>query len=94
MVWIFVPFKIHIESRYRWLTPVILATQEAEISRILVRSQPREIPCKTLSQKRAAGVVEGEGPEFKSQYQKKKKDSRWNVIAIVTLLRDGAFMRG
>jgi hypothetical protein len=39
----------------------------------LVRSQPREIPCKTLSQKRAAGVVEGEGPEFKSQYQKKKK---------------------
>jgi hypothetical protein len=27
----------------RWLTPVILATQEAEIRRIRVRSQPRQI---------------------------------------------------
>jgi hypothetical protein len=28
---------------HQWLTPVILATQEAEIKRITVRSQPREI---------------------------------------------------
>jgi hypothetical protein len=26
-----------------WLTPIILATQEAEIRRIKVRSQPRQI---------------------------------------------------
>jgi hypothetical protein len=33
----------------RWLTPVILATQEAEIRRIILRSQPEQIVCKTLS---------------------------------------------
>jgi hypothetical protein len=32
-----------------WLTPVILATQEAEVRRIEVRSQPRQIVCETLS---------------------------------------------
>jgi hypothetical protein len=31
------------------LTPVILATQEAEIRRIKVQSQPRKIVCETLS---------------------------------------------
>jgi hypothetical protein len=31
--------------------PVILATQEAEIRRIVVQSQPRQIVFKTLSQK-------------------------------------------
>jgi hypothetical protein len=34
-----------------WLRPVILATQEAEIRRIEVWSQPRQAVCKTLSQK-------------------------------------------
>jgi hypothetical protein len=34
-----------------WLTPVILATQEVKIRRIVVRSQPKQIVCKTLSQK-------------------------------------------
>jgi hypothetical protein len=29
--------------------PVILATQEAEIRRLMVQSQPRQIVCKTLS---------------------------------------------
>jgi hypothetical protein len=59
--------------------PVILATQEAEIRRILVQSQPGKIVCKTVSQKktfmkRTGGVVQGEGPEFKPQnHQKKKK---------------------
>jgi hypothetical protein len=33
------------------LTPVILATQEAEIRRIAVQSQPRQIICETLSRK-------------------------------------------
>jgi hypothetical protein len=31
--------------------PIILATQEAKIRRITVRSQPRQIICKTLSLK-------------------------------------------
>jgi hypothetical protein len=57
---------------------VILATQEAEIRRIEVQSQPGQIVRETLSQKipitkRAEGVAQGEGPEFKSQYLKKKK---------------------
>jgi hypothetical protein len=42
---------------------VILATQEAEIRRITVQNQPRQIVCETLSQKkkpsqkRAGGVA-------------------------------------
>jgi hypothetical protein len=32
----------------QWLTPVILATQEAENGRIVVRSQAEEIVCKTI----------------------------------------------
>jgi hypothetical protein len=39
------------EARGQWLMPVILATQEAEIRRIMIRSQPRQIVCETLSQK-------------------------------------------
>jgi hypothetical protein len=55
--------------------PIILATQEAEIRRIGVRSQPRQIICKTLSQKspsqkRAGGVAQCVGPEFKTQCYK------------------------
>jgi hypothetical protein len=36
---------------HQWLTPVVLAIQEAEISRIMVKSQPSQIVLKTLSQK-------------------------------------------
>jgi hypothetical protein len=32
-----------------WLTPVILATPEAEIRRIVIRSQPQQVVHKTLS---------------------------------------------
>jgi hypothetical protein len=54
---------------------IILATQETEIRRIKVRSQPGQIVPKTISQKnplqkRAGGVAQGEGPEFKPQYCK------------------------
>jgi hypothetical protein len=61
-----------------WLTPVILAAQEAEIIRITVQSQPRQIVHEILSQKshhkeRAGGVAQSVGPEFKPQYCKKKK---------------------
>jgi hypothetical protein len=58
--------------------PEIVATQEAEIRRIVGWSQPRQIVCETLSQKnpsqkRAGEVAQGLGPEFKPQYHKKKK---------------------
>jgi hypothetical protein len=65
-------------ARLWWMTPVILATQEAEIRRILVQSQPRQIAHeilfqKTLHKHRAGRVAQGEGPEIKLQYHKKKK---------------------
>jgi hypothetical protein len=64
-------------ARRQWL----LATQEAEIRRIVVRSQPRQIvheslSQKTPSQKMAGGVSQGVSPEFKPQYEKKKKKER------------------
>jgi hypothetical protein len=43
--------KSLLKARHLWLTLVILATQEAEIRRIAVQSQPREIVLETLSQK-------------------------------------------
>jgi hypothetical protein len=53
--------------------PVILATQEAEIRRIIVLSQPRQIAQdipsqENLSQKRAGGIAQDVGPGFKPQY--------------------------
>jgi hypothetical protein len=37
---------------HQWLTPIILATQEAEIRRIVIHSQPRQIvPQDPISQK-------------------------------------------
>jgi hypothetical protein len=38
-------------ARHWWLTPIILATQKAEVRRIKVQSQPRQIVHETLSQK-------------------------------------------
>jgi hypothetical protein len=58
--------------------PVILATQEAEIRRITVQREPRQIVHETLSRKkkpitkRAGGVTHGLGPGFKSQHYKNK----------------------
>jgi hypothetical protein len=62
--------------------PVIPATQEAEIRRIEVRSQPGQRVHKTLSQKkkksqkRAGGVAQGVGPELKSNTAKKKRKKK------------------
>jgi hypothetical protein len=66
-------------NRARWLTHACnLATQEAEIRRNKVRSQPGKIVCELLSQKqpsqkRDGGVAQGVGPGFKPEYHKKKK---------------------
>jgi hypothetical protein len=55
-----------------------LSPQEAEIRRIMVPSQLGQIVVrpniKKKSQKRAGGVAQGIGPEFKPQYLKKKKN--------------------
>jgi hypothetical protein len=70
----------------QWLIPVILDTQEAEIRRIVVRNQSRQIvreilSRKTLHKNRAGAVAQGKGPEFKPQYCKKKKKKRCRVSA-------------
>jgi hypothetical protein len=44
-------FRTEDGSWHQWLTPVILATQEAEIRRTAVRSQPRQIVLNTLFEK-------------------------------------------
>jgi hypothetical protein len=68
--------------------PVILATK-AEIRRIMLQNQSGQIVLKTLSQKkpitkkRAGGVAQGVGPEFKpSTAKKKKKKGGWNGEGI------------
>jgi hypothetical protein len=47
------------QTGHQWLTPVILATQEGEIRRIAVKSQPRQIVLKTLSQKHTSQKMGG-----------------------------------
>jgi hypothetical protein len=58
--------------------PVTLATQEAEIKKLMDQSQPEEIvhgilSQKNPSQKRTGGVAQGVGPEFRLQRHKKKE---------------------
>jgi hypothetical protein len=45
--------KMLILAGPQWLTPVILATQEADIRSIVVRSQTRQAVQETLSQKKS-----------------------------------------
>jgi hypothetical protein len=61
-------------ARCWWLMPVSLATQEAEIKRIMVQSQTGQIVLKTLPRENPSqkGVAQGVGPEFKLQHSKKK----------------------
>jgi hypothetical protein len=76
----------------QWLTPVILATQEAVIRRIVVQSQPRQIVCETLSQKknpsqnRAGGVTQGASPEFNIQHLKKKSKNLEGAGGVTQLV--------
>jgi hypothetical protein len=62
---------------HRWLTPVILATQEADQedrnSKPAQANSLRPYLEKPFTKNRIGGVAQGEGPEFKPQYQKKKK---------------------
>jgi hypothetical protein len=58
--------------------PVILPTQEAEIRRIVVQSQPGKIVSETPYRKipiteKDGGVAQGVGTKFKPQYYKKIK---------------------
>jgi hypothetical protein len=81
-------FEKVINARYWWLTTVIPATQEAEIRRIAVQNQPRQIVKETLSQKkqsqkRAGGMAQGVGPEFKHSTAKKKRKEKEKVIKIL-----------
>jgi hypothetical protein len=66
------PLKKPFKAGCQWLTPAILATQEAEIKRITVGSQPGQIIHETLSRKNPSQKRAGVGPEFKPQYWKKK----------------------
>jgi hypothetical protein len=69
---------------------IILATQEAEIRRNTVRSQFGQISSgdpiwkiSNIKKKRADGVAQGVGREFKPQYRKKKKKKVGGVAQVV-----------
>jgi hypothetical protein len=71
----------------RWLTPVILATQEIEIRRITVPSQPRQIALSQKKKKKKKTLTKKGlqvGPEFKSQNCKKKKKD-WCFVTLRVL---------
>jgi hypothetical protein len=40
------------QASRQWLMPIILGTQEAEIRKIVVQSQPRQVVLETLSRKK------------------------------------------
>jgi hypothetical protein len=48
-IYVFLYLLKPVLARNQWLTPIILATQEAVMSRIAVQSQPREIVHKILA---------------------------------------------
>jgi hypothetical protein len=65
-------------------------TQEAEIRRVAIQSQPKQIDHKTISKSPirkhwVCGVAQDESPEFKAQYHKKKEkqimvqERTWNT---------------
>jgi hypothetical protein len=51
-------------ARHLWLTPVILATWEAEIRKMVVQSQLRQIVCEILSQKWSTQKTAGGVPQM------------------------------
>jgi hypothetical protein len=67
--------KLDCAAGCQWLTPVIPATQELEIRKVAVQSQPWVNSSQDPISKKpnASGVAQGVGPEFKPQYCKKRK---------------------
>jgi hypothetical protein len=70
--------KLWKNASHQGVTPVIPATQETENRRVTAGSQSRQIVIETLAQensspKRAGGVAQGIGPEFKPQHWKKNE---------------------
>jgi hypothetical protein len=75
--------------------PVILATQEVEIRRIVAQSQHGQIVLETLSRKcpkqkkRAGGATQGVGPEFKPQnYTHTQSHQQSDFPEVTKLLSD------
>jgi hypothetical protein len=91
----FSPQKKKAHAGHWWPMPVILATQEAEIRRIKVRSQSGQIVLETLSWKKPITrkgwwSSSGVGPEFKPQYHTHththKRGLWWHCWAVVSTL--------
>jgi hypothetical protein len=91
-------FIVHLENIYntRRAHAVILATQEAEIRRIGVQSQPGQIVCETLSQKKKSlhkkGLVEWLKRQALSSslnMKKKKKKGKPGIAMPTSYLTQG-----
>jgi hypothetical protein len=57
--------------------PVVLATQDADIRKIAVQSQPGQIVRETIARKIPFSSI---GPEFKPQSHQKKKKRKKNQV--------------
>jgi hypothetical protein len=74
--------------RHRWLMPIILSTQKAEIRRIVVQSQPEQRVHKTLSRKYPSQKwlvewlkVKALSSNPSTTKKKKKKGKTWQLIS-------------
>jgi hypothetical protein len=80
-------------ARCQWLRPIILATQEAEIRRIAVQSQTKQIVCESLSQKYPSqkGLVEWLKVKALSSspvpHTKKKSRGKKRTVIEIDLVR-------
>jgi hypothetical protein len=71
--------KVH--SR-QWLTPVILATREAEIRRMNQANRSRDPISKKPTTKKGWWSGSSYRPEFKLQYCKKKSEEKYIFITL------------
>jgi hypothetical protein len=70
------PLSYWHKNGHQWLTPVILATQEAKTRTGKYFLRPYH---KKNSQKRTGGMTQGVGCFFKPQYRAKKKKKKRHV---------------